>query len=525
MARFANAAHTQRSKTRAKDKARATAPTSIGARPIKTLTRNAGVGFKGDNAHVELFNAAVNGFFSDGFYETGDTRIKRLRELVPECDPAWLAKFIPWLRNEAHMRSAPMVLAAEYVHTFSGDGRSVVTSALQRADEPGEILAYWIDTYGRPVPSALKRGISDACQRLYTERNLMRYDGGDKAWKFGDVIEMTHPKPRPGEFQSPLYKYALDKRRHPNDPIPEELTHVREVKRLDALPEAKRRKSLYKAAEVFSWERVAGWLPGGMDAEAWEAMIPNLGYFALLRNLNNFDRAQISKDAVAQVKLRLIDVDEVRRSKVLPFRFLTAYFSMETDRYREALTEAADISMDNLPSFPGKTLIMVDCSGSMQEKVGGGRSTNALTRSQLAGFIAEMLGRRCSNARIVTYDTSVLAAHKPLSHVPALKAASHDRYQPRGGTRTWGCLEMAYADEARVFILTDEQSSDQPRGSFNIPVITWNLTGLPVHHAAHGFDNLYFVAGTNDSVLQTLPATINRGSTGKWPWETPADEG
>lgn len=527
MSRFANSDHSARSKARAKAarsiKVRATAPTSIGARPVKTLTRNAGVGFKGDNAHVELFNAAVNGFLSDGFYEKGDTRIQRLRELVPLCDPAWLAKFIPWLRNEAHMRSAPVVLAAEYVHTFSGDGRSIVASALQRADEPGEILAYWMDTYGRPVPSALKRGISDACQRLYTERNLMRYDGGDKAWNFGDVIEMTHPKPRPGEFQSPLYKYALDKRRHPHETVPEELTHVREVKRLDAIAPANRRKNLYKAAEVYSWERMGGWLPGGMDAEAWEAMIPNLGYFALLRNLNNFDRAKISKTVADTVKARLTNVDEIRRSKVLPFRFLTAYFSMETDRYREALSEAADISMDNLPSFPGKTLIMVDCSGSMNEKVGGGRSTNPLTRSQLAGFIAEMLGRRCSDARIVTYDTSVIGAHKPLSHVPALKAASHDRYQPRGGTYTWRCLEMAYANEARVFVLTDEQSSDQPRGNFTIPVITWNLTGLPVHHAAHGFDNLYFVAGTNDSVLQTLPATISRGSSGKWPWEVEVD--
>jgi hypothetical protein len=513
MARFANTASRERGKVRQTAKVRAAAPTSIGANPRLGLTANGARGYVGDNAHVELFNAAVNGLLADNSY------IKRLRELVPQCDPAWLAQFIPWLRDEAHIRSAPLVIAAEYVHTFNGNGRTIVDSALKRADEPGEILAYWIDTYGRPIPSALKRGISDACQRLYNEYSLVRYDGVGKTWRFGDVIEMVHAKPKAG-WQSKLYQYALDRRRHPEEVAPAELEHVTEVRFLDGLPPAVRRSKLKRAAKVFSWERMGGWLPGGLDSDAWEALLPNMGYFALLRNLNNFDRAKIGSETVKLVIERLTDAEEIERSKVLPFRFLTAYFSMETDRYRQALSDAADVALRNLPYFPGSTLIMTDCSGSMGEAVGAGKSRNPLTRSQLAGFWAEALARRTDKPRIVTYDTQLLR-HSTPDHVSVIKAASHERYQPRGGTNTWACTQAAYNGEDRVFILTDEQSSDSVgrNAEAAVPIITWNLAGTAVHHAAHGAKNFHFVAGMTDNVLQTLPAVIARGTTGKWPWE------
>jgi hypothetical protein len=76
-----------------------------------------------------------------------------------------------------------------------------------------------------------------------------------------------------------------------------------------------------------------------------------------------------------------------------------------------------------------------------------------------------------------------------------------------------------YNNQDRVIILTDEQSMDRDDGSIQVPVITWNLASYNVHHAAHGAKNRYLVGGVTDTVLQTLPAVIARGSTGRWPWE------
>ena len=63
----------------------------------------------------------------------------------------------------------------------------------------------------------------------------------------------------------------------------------------------------------------------------------------------------------------------IRRSLVLPFRFRTALDaieSVEVSRFQRqqvvrALNKAVDLSLANVPRFKGRTLIAMDCSGSM----------------------------------------------------------------------------------------------------------------------------------------------------------------
>src|SRR5262249_26472529 len=151
--------------------------------------------------------------------------------------------------------------------------------------------------YGRKIPMPVKRGIADAARRLYTERAALRYDGLARQIRMADVIELTHPSPR-DHFQSALFRYLLD-RRHHDDAVaaPTVLPLLAAAAQLDAVPVDDRRALLRErgpaalAEAGYSWERLSGWLPGGMDAEAWEAVIPSMGVMALVRNLRNFDQA------------------------------------------------------------------------------------------------------------------------------------------------------------------------------------------------------------------------------------------
>ena len=79
------------------------------------------------------------------------------------------------------------------------------------------------------------------------------------------------------------------------------------------------------AAAGMTWEALAGWLQGPLDAAAWEALIPSMGYMALLRNLRNFDQAGVPDEVAEQVAARLADPAQVARSRQLPMRFLSAY--------------------------------------------------------------------------------------------------------------------------------------------------------------------------------------------------------
>jgi TROVE domain len=86
---------------------------------------------------------------------------------------------------------------------------------------------------------------------------------------------------------------------------------------LAALPVDERRAAPDPArlrSAGMTWEAVAGWLQGPMDAAAWTALIPTMGYVALLRNLRNFDEAGVPDDVASTVAARLAGPEQVARS-------------------------------------------------------------------------------------------------------------------------------------------------------------------------------------------------------------------
>ena len=144
---------------RKRNVANVTAP--IRTRAQRTLTHERGVGYTRD-AESDLFLlAATNMVGEDTFYEKAAARDERFVQLVravTETNPAFLAGadvdagkvgLVQYLRETMLMRSAAVVMAAEYVAAGGEGGRSVVARALQRPDEPAEMVGYWMTRRGR----------------------------------------------------------------------------------------------------------------------------------------------------------------------------------------------------------------------------------------------------------------------------------------------------------------------------------------------------------------------------------------
>ncbi len=142
-----------------------------------------------------------------------------------------------------------------------------------------------------------------------------------------DVIELVHPEPKDAK-QSALFKYLLDKRHDRARDLPDELGIIglaQEVSRRIANNEDVSATDI--ASSGITWERQSS--ASRMDAAAWERQIPSMGYMALLRNLRNFDLADIS-DASAQLVIsKLTNADEVAQSRQFPMRFLSAYKAVD----------------------------------------------------------------------------------------------------------------------------------------------------------------------------------------------------
>lgn len=513
------------------------------------ITHQGGVGFSRSPKDDLFLLGVANMVGEDDTFESASQRDTRFVDLIHKVagdDPEWAARFIGWLRTGANMRSAPIVAAAEYVRSGAPGGRQVVASVLQRPDEPGEMLAYWHSAHGRRLPQPIKRGVADAVTRLYTERNMLRYDGQSKNWRWGDVIDLTHPKAS-APWQSALFRHALDRRHGRANEIPEALGILRTDRYLLALPEAVRRAHLPEAiAAGWSWERLGGWLPGGMDAEAWEAVIPNMGLMAIVRNLRNFDEAGLDGEVVERIKARLRNPDEVRRSRQFPLRFLSAWKNVASMRWGDALESALDASLANVPYLPGRTLVLIDTSGSMYAgalgyRRHGGPRTGGETpqRYELAGTFGFAVARRAEHADVVLFDTedrAVLGVNRTES---ILRLVDAMRGYGGAGTDTLGALLRNYRGHDRVVFVTDEQTGpayfsryrgyyyhdgrgvgstwDQVNQAVRCPVYTWNLAGYGKGHTPIE-GNWVTLGGLTDASFRLIPALESR-QRGLWPWD------
>ncbi|MEU6666851.1 TROVE domain-containing protein [Streptomyces sp. NPDC046727] len=485
----------------------------------------------------ELFLLAVGNFVSQRtFYESGEERDDRYARLVGELavqDPVWTAGLLRWLRGEGNMRTASLVGAAAYVRARLAAGasggpsnRSVIDSVLQRADEPGELLAHWISAYGRNVPQPVKRGIADGVRRLYTSRSLLKYDTASKAFRFGDVLNLVHASPDPDKpWQGALFRYALDRRHHPEQAVPPASDHLLTAHRaLMASPADERRAvvtgpggSERLAAAGMTWEALAGWLHGPMDAAVWEAVIPTMAPMALLRNLRNFDEAGISDEAAARVAARLADASEVARSRQFPFRYLAAHQHAPSQRWAPALERALGHSLANVPSLPGRALILVDRSDSMFWDTVSERSK--LTRADAAAVFGAALALRAEQADLVEFGWGSAAVPFEPGE-PVLEVMK--RFRSMGGTYTAKAVRRHYREHDRVLIVTDEQAAPYGPGDptepvpADIPVYTWNLAGYRPAHAPTG-PHRHTFGGLTDAAFRMV-GLIEAGREAAWPW-------
>ncbi len=517
-----------------------------GAGPVKSESTPSATTFNGApgyarEAKSELFLAAVSDFGGEAtFYETADNRSKRIAKLTHEVavqDPEWITNFTTWLRNEANLRTISLTIALEGAKALNKanvpGGRQLVSGAIRRADEAGEALAYWMGNFGRKIPSAVKRGIADGAVKSFNEYSLAKYDTSSHGFRFGDVIELTHPSPKDA-VQSDLFKFALDRRRDASAEPSESLTMLQKRKEFLALSATEKRKLVDsgEALDVLkdaglTWEVLGSTIEGGMDAKAWEAVIPSMGYMALLRNLRNFEDKGVSKAVLAQVAARISDPEEVAKSRQLPFRFLAAYNANSGSlRWGFPLEEALNASLANVPALDD-TLILVDRSGSM---FGSPSKSTQLSFADSAAVFGSALALRGNRNTLVQFGSgsSVINFKKSDSVLTTVK-----KFGDMGGTSTNAAIRANFDPKRhkRVILVTDEQANgyyysgwNRVQGDVldgipaNVPTYTWNLVG---YSAGQGESkpNRTYLGGLSDQAFKLIPL-VEAGYDAGWPWET-----
>jgi hypothetical protein len=533
--------------------------TSTGMKPSAETKTHEGAHGYAREVKSELFIRATSSFAGQGsFYENADKRDMRLVELthklaITDEGWEWLSGFLPWLRGEGNMRTAPILIASEAVkarldaklpspaaHTH----RSVLASVMQRADEPGEMLAYWLAIHGRSIPKPIKRAIADAAQRLYTERNFLRYDSAARGIRFADVLELSHPTPK-ADWQGALFTHAIDVRH--GKPLNDQLYQLTQVsariwfnekspseRHAIAASALERGSEALQDATAGQWEWLLSTLGDTTDVkkpltkkEQWELVLPQVGYMALIRNLRNLDEAGIDNATARKLAARIADPEQVTKSKQFPFRFYSAYVNAPSLRWGQALEEALDHSLKNIPELKGRTLVLIDTSGSMQSTVSAKSQMTCVMQAAIFGLALKL--KNYDNVDVYGFASGQFRVDPDRGTALLSLAKQFDKMvgSVGHGTNIDGSLRATFKakDHDRVILLSDMQTvgvgyhdyfgSSVPK---NVPVYAWNLAGYSNSpFPSGGNTNRYDLAGMTDSAFRMIQQ-IEAGKNSQWPW-------
>jgi hypothetical protein len=310
---------------------------------------------------MELYSAVATAGLNDTFYEKGEDRLQRIRELIAKNDAEFVAKLAVYTRTEMYMRSIPMVLAVELAKTNSGNAivAKTVSGVVKRADEITELLAYYQLANNRTgvkklnkLSKQIQKGLSVSFNQ-FDEYQFGKYNR-DAEVKMRDALFLVHPKAKDETQQALFNKIAANELAVP---------YTWETE-LSALGQLKYENEKAKAAALTA---------------KWEELIDSnkIGYMALMRNLRNILDANVSAAHVSKVCSYLSNENAVANSKQLPFRFLAAYREVKVSKSEfvtmilNALEDAVVASIKNVKGFDEATRVLIACdvSGSMQKSV------------------------------------------------------------------------------------------------------------------------------------------------------------
>jgi len=369
------------------------------------------------NPHLELVHAVLSSFLKDEYYESGDARATRISTLATQVatkEPLFVAQLAKVARSEYHLRSVTSVLLGTLAKTHRGDDltKRAIVASTERVDDLTELAAF----VGTPMPKQVKRGIRNAILK-FSRHQLAKYKGEGKAMSLVDLFNLVHPKVQHASTQqAEAWKDLMEGNLKSTDTWESEVSAG---------------KTEEERAAAFSNLILEG----------------KMGYMAMLRNLNNLIKYKVSDEVIDAAVARLTSPEEVAKSKQLPFRFYTAFQNVKGNRkLSDAITDAMELSVANVPSFDGKMLIAVDTSGSM--------SGDPIQKA--AVFAATMI--KANDADVILYDTQTRElAVSGRSTVIDLAQKIIDNAMG-GGTATSMVFKTAKKAYDRIVILSDNES-------------------------------------------------------------------
>ncbi len=350
-----------------------------------------------------LAQYAATGCLTQTFYAGAREQLAVVLELCEKVEPEFVAKTAVYARERGFMKDTPALLLA----VLASKDVALLAKVFPRVVDNGKMLRNFVQVLRSGV--AGRKSLGTAPKRLVRDwleardaSAVFRASVGQSP-SFADILKMVHPRPRDAEREA-LYGYMLGK-----------------VFRPESLPAVVREFEAFKAGERAVVPDVPFQMLTALDLgkAEWTAIARRAPWQMTRMNLNTFARQGVfDQPGLAElVAQRLADAEQVKKARVFPYQLMVAYANAGEGVpcvVRDALQDAMEAAIENVPGVRGKVYVFPDVSGSMQSPVTGYRkgSTSAVRCVDVAALVAAAVVRRNPRAEVLPFEHEVVRGLK-----------------------------------------------------------------------------------------------------------------
>ena len=405
----------------------------------KTVKQPESVNFMGEKAFLlkqkeEFVSSIMTTFLSKegSYYESSNEEVKRILSLLDKIDPLFACKAAIYVRENGNLRSISHLLGAALANYISGQeyAKRFYNKLIVRPDDMSEIVSAYANLNGmglndvKKIPNSMKKGFKEALEGLDAYR-IDKYKMKTRSFSLVDLVRLFHPKAT--QKNAEAYKRLIEGK---------SLADLYESKVL----EKEMTKAGQTTKDATQEEKIEA------KREAITAVLDNvkgMPVMNLLRNLRNI--LLYAPDKVTEACEQLTIKGKIMNSRLLPFRFATAYSEIEKLSYYteisstkssiqfedekssslcsenefrrnkemvlNAIEKALEISCLNIPKLEGNVAILVDDSGSMRGDAGGSSRVSAFSKtstSMIAHLFASMVMYRQDNVYLGLFGDKLI---------------------------------------------------------------------------------------------------------------------
>ncbi|HHX2517315.1 TPA: vWA domain-containing protein [Neisseria subflava] len=419
----------------------------------------------------QLAQLAATGCLNNTYYADAQSQLDQVLKLAENLDAEFIAKTAVYSRQKGFMKDMPALLLA----ALAQKDVNMLARVFDQVVDNGKMLRNFAQiirsgAVGRKSFGNRPKKLMQTWLLTATEKQLLNAAVGNSP-SLADVVKMVHPKPREA-WRAAWFAWLIGK---PYD--------------REALPPITRAFEDYKQSREGELPNVPFQMLTALDLNSgdWAEIARNGSWQQIRQNLNTFLRHEVfakSKN-IKMVAEKLRDETAIARARVLPYQLLTAYQATSNQmpfEIREALQDAMETAVQNVPAIRGKVVVCPDVSGSMHSSVTGHRgSATSKTRCiDIAALVSAAMLRTNPQARVIPFEQ--ITVNVQLNPRDSIMTNAEKLANIGGGgtacSAPLAMLNREKADVDLVVIVSDNESwadDNQGWGATTSLMKEWNI--------------------------------------------------